>query len=162
MLRWQPQRMPTHARASLESNSRLTPTLSRARTLTCANVPTSGLTSYLGWSGRDHTCHKADVPKCNCAKPTPHRVLHHPSSFSQPTATDERRLHGCSSWVVNDSNWPRLGPDRRRLRPGVAQQAARDLTVASLRRCLRFESAGEGGGSERSPWRWSWAWPRCC
>jgi hypothetical protein len=38
MLRWQPQRMPTHTRASLESNSRLTPTLSRARTLTCANV----------------------------------------------------------------------------------------------------------------------------
>jgi hypothetical protein len=44
MLRWQPQRMPTHTRASLESNSRLTPTLSRARTLTCANVATRGLT----------------------------------------------------------------------------------------------------------------------
>jgi hypothetical protein len=31
----------------------------------------------------------------------------------------------------------------------------RDPAVASLRRCLRFEPAGDGGGSERSQRRWS-------
>ncbi len=43
-----------------------------------------------------------------------------------------------------------------------AQQPARHPAVASLRGCLRFEPAGDGGGSERSPWCWSQAWPRCC
>jgi hypothetical protein len=37
-----------------------------------------------------------------------------------------------------------------------ARQPVRDPAVASLRRWLRFEPAGDGGGSEeRSPRRWS-------
>jgi hypothetical protein len=40
-------------------------------------------------------------------------------------------------------------------RPEAAQQPPRDQAVAFLRRCLHFEPADDGGGSERSPRPWS-------
>jgi hypothetical protein len=43
-----------------------------------------------------------------------------------------------------------------------ARKPTRDLAVASLCQCLRFESAGDAGGLERSLLRWSQVWPRCC
>jgi hypothetical protein len=68
--------------------------------------------------------------------------------FTPPQHLEWRVLAGQSHlWLVLSA----IGVTR----PEAAQQTPRDQAVAFLRRCLHFEPADDGGGSERSPRPWS-------
>jgi hypothetical protein len=99
-----------------------------------------------------------------------HGDRHQWGGAQQPSlSSEEFRLAGQHvlqrTWLVQtevvsvDVAEHHASPDQRNSEqqstPEAVQQPPRDQAVAFLRRCLHFEPADDGGGSDRSPRPWS-------